>query len=129
MVGRRGERQDVEKVEPTLNDDGELIDALEWVASEETAAIDWHGRVESNDAEWLEQFVARELARIRDANIREVARNLFSANPSSMKELEDRYGVDRFQIDRWREIARTRIYAALQRQNERDIDLSWLKAR
>ncbi|MDB4913711.1 MAG: hypothetical protein JWM95_1355 [Gemmatimonadetes bacterium] len=129
LVGRRGERQDVEKAEPTLNEDGELIDALERVASEEAAATDWHGRVEGNDVEWMEQFVARELAKIADDNIREVARDLFSPKPTSMKELENRYSVDRFQIHRWREIARTKIYAALQRQSERDIDISWLKAR
>jgi hypothetical protein len=129
MVGRRGERQDVEKVEPLMNDEGELIDALEGVSSEAGAATPWHGRVEGNDVEWLEQFIARELARIPEETIREVGRDQFSAEPSSMKELEGRYGVDRFQIHRWREIARTRIYAALQRQNERDIDISWLKAR
>ena len=129
MVGRRGERQDVEKVGPMVNEDGELTDALEGVSSEAGAATDWHGRVEGNDAEWLEQFVARELARIPDNTIREVGRDQFSAEPSSMKELEQRFGVDRFQIRRWREIARTRIYAALQRQNERVIDISWLKAR
>lgn len=129
MVGRRGERQEPERAEPTANEEGEPVDALEQVASEQAAATDWHGRVEANNVDWLEQFVARELAKIPDDSIREVARNLFSAEPSSMKELEARYGVDRFQIYRWREIARTRIYAALQRQNERDIDISWLKAR
>jgi len=48
MVGRRGERQDVQKVEPTANEDGELVDALDHVHSEEAAATTWHGRVEGS---------------------------------------------------------------------------------
>lgn len=129
LDGRRGERQDPERAEPSLNEDGEFTDPLEAVPSEAAAATSWHGRAEGNDVEWLEAFVARELAKIPDDKIREVARDQFSATPSSMKELELRYGVDRFQIHRWRDIARTKIYGALQRQNERDIDISWLKSR
>lgn len=129
LVGRRGERQDVEKTEPTQNEDGECIDALDGVPSDAAATLDWHGRVDGNDAEWLEGFIARELAKIPDETIRRVAHDCFGTEKHSMKQLETRYGVDRFQIRRWREIARTRIYAALQRQNERDIDISWLTVR
>lgn len=128
-VGRRRERQDDERAEPALNESGEYVDVLDTVSNEAAAEAPWHGRVESNDVVWLEEFIARVLARIPDDRIREVAHDLFSANPSKMKVLEARYDVDRFQIGRWRDIARARIYAALQMQDERDIDISWLKAR
>lgn len=130
MVGRRGERQDVEKVEPYLDEEsGKLVHPAEEIASDMAPATGWHGKVDENNTQWMEEFVARELAKIADDRIRGVARDLFSAQPSAMDALSERYGVDRFQIHRWREIARTKIYAALQRQNERDIDISWLKRR
>jgi DNA-binding Lrp family transcriptional regulator len=129
IVGRRGERQDPEKAEPREVEDGENIDPVDEIASEAVLDTDWHGKIEANDAEWLEAFVSRELAKVPDDRIREVARDLFGAAPTPMKELAERYGVERTQIHRWREIARTRIYAALQTQNEREIDISWLRPR
>jgi len=38
LVGRRGERQDVQKAEPMPNEDGDVIDALDGVPSEAAAA-------------------------------------------------------------------------------------------
>ncbi len=129
MVGRRGERQDPEKAEPRNVEAGEKIDPVDEISSEAVLDTNWHGRIEESNAEWLEAFVSRELAKIPDDRIREVARDLFGAVPTPMKELAERYGVERTQIYRWCEIARTRIYAALQTQNERDIDISWLRPR
>ena len=127
---RRAERQDPEKAEPRqVEDAAEKIDPVDELAAEAVLDTDWHGKIQENDAEWLEAFVSRELAKIADDRIRDVARDLFSAAPTPMKELAQRYGVERTQIHRWREIARTRIYAALQTQNEREIDISWLRPR
>ena len=127
-VGRRGERQEPEKAEFRYVEDGEHTDLFDTIGSDAVAYAPWHGKVEGNDLVWLEEFVARVLAQLPDT-IRQVAQARFSPEPVPMEALCDRFGVDRFQIRRWVEIARTTLYAALKAQKERDIDISWLKAR
>lgn len=129
LNGRHNERRDPERAQPRVDQEtGEEIDPVDEIDSAMSTA--WHGNLDPDLTQWLEEFAARELAKISDGRIREVARNLFSAEPSTQKELAKRYGVDRSQIIRWREIARGVIYAALQVQNEHpDFDVSWLKPR
>jgi hypothetical protein len=129
LNGRFNERRDPERAQPRVDEEtsGEVDPVDELDSASPTA---WHGNTDPDLTQWLEEFVARELAKISDDRIREVARNLFSAEPSTQQELADRYGVDRSQIMRWREIARGVIYAALQVQNEHPgFDVSWLKSR
>lgn len=129
LNGRFNERRDPERADPRLDEEtGEEVDPVDEINSATWTA--WHGNMDPDLTQWLEEFVGRELAKISDDGIRGVARDLFGAEPSTQQELADRFGVDRSQIMRWREIARGVIYAALQVQNERpDFDVSWLKPR
>jgi hypothetical protein len=129
LNGRFNERRDPKRATPRMDEEtGEEVDAVDDVDAATPTA--WHGNIDPDLTQWLEEFVGRELAKIRDDRIREVARNLFSTNPSTQQELAERYGVDRSQIMRWRESARGVVYAALIAQNERpEFDMSWLKPR
>lgn len=133
--GRRGERVEPERVTPSIDaDTGEEQDPTDGVAAER---VDWHGSVEPDKSEWLEAFVCRTLATIRQTRIREVAQDQFSAMPSKIfskdpnetTTLCQRYGVDRFTIRRWIEAARAKLRVALENQDEVDLDVSWLKIR
>ena len=94
----------------------------------------WHGRIASDNTEWLEEFVARAIGEIADPDIRAVAEDQFGADPSPVSGVErdgkvplaTRFNVDRSTIHEWVRIARARIYAALLSQKDREIDLSWL---
>ena len=133
LNGRRRERQDPPRAEP--HKDAETGRWTDPIDSTDALHAPWHGRVESNHEEWLEAFIMRTLATIADGRIREVAQDLFSADPSPISgearrgkvPLTKRYEVDRYTIYRWRRIARAKLLAALRKQNEREVDLSWLE--
>jgi hypothetical protein len=133
LNGRRGTRQDPPRVDP--REDPETGLHLDPVDLAEDGAAPWHGRVQANDLEWLEEFIERTLRTIVDQRIREVALDLFSAEPSPISgtgddgqpSLTERFQVDRYTIYRWRKIARTKLLVALREQDERDIDVSWLE--
>ena len=133
LNGRRRERQDPPRAEPHEDPKtGRWSDPME---SEDVLHAPWHGRVESDLEEWLEAFIVRTLATIADDRIREVAHDLFSADPSPISgkarggkiPLTERYGVDRHAIYRCRRIARAKLLAALRKQSEREVDLDWLE--
>lgn len=133
LNGRRNERQDPERAEPAAPPNtGVVTDPME---SDAVQHAPWHGRVEPNDVEWLEAFTRRTMACIAHRETREVGLDQLDAERSAISgagtpgrpSLASRYGVDRFQIMRWRDAALARLLAALETQNERDIDVGWLR--
>ena len=125
LIGRRGERLEKRSDKaPDEWDDGD----------EPIASIPWQGSVETDNLEWLERFIERTAAAIPDERIRAVALDLFSESPTPVSSddpddantLTGRFGVKRFTIYRWQRAARAVLRAALERQNEREIDISFL---
>ncbi len=102
---------------------------------EAAGAIGWRARVEPSHLEWLEAFIERTMNEIADDDIRAIGLDLFSEHPTPVSSsdpkdqntLTGRFGVSRHTIYRWQDAARWRLYDALDRQGERDIDLSFLK--
>lgn len=124
LTGRRGERAEPVKVRRWENEEGRQVNPADVAARGEAS---WHGNIEGDNQEWIEKFLEREIEQIAHPQIREVARQLFKADPPSMVELADRMAVDRRKIAAWRDAARARILAALSAQGEREIDLSGWK--
>lgn len=133
LNGRRGERRDPERAESRLDPHtGMELDPLE---SEAALDAPWQGRVGPDVAEWLESFARRSMTRIEHAQTREVGLDQISAEPSAISgpgtpgkpSLVTKYGVDRFQIMRWRNAALARLLANLEQQDEWEIDVSWLR--
>ena len=132
QIGRRGERRP-ERAENLIEPDtGEEIDALDAAG---VTGGPWQGKVEGSDLEWLEQFIRRTFATIRDDRIRDVALDLLSHEPTPVSSedpaidtWERRLGVKRFTIYRWRRSATAILKNALERQNERlNFDCSFLE--
>ncbi len=121
LNGRRGERADAPKVRRWLNEEGEQVNPADEAARGEAT---WHGNIDGDNQEWIEDFVKREIEKIAEPHIREVAREVFKADRPSIGELADRMSVDRRKISAWRDAARARILAAMLMQDEREIDLS-----
>jgi hypothetical protein len=104
------------------------------LASAAGAYIPWQGRVAPDKLEWLEGFIERTSEMIADERIRAVARDLFShtplpvssGDPDDPNTLTGRFGVKRYTIYRWQRTARAILRAALERQNERELDMSFL---
>lgn len=133
LNGRRGERQDPARAEPRLDPDTGLeLDPLE---SEAALDAPWQGHVGPDVEEWFESFARRSMARISHAQTREIGHDQLSANPSALSgpgspgkpSLATKYGVDRFQIMRWRDAALARLLADLEQQDEWEIDVTWLR--
>jgi hypothetical protein len=132
LNGRRNERQDPERAESRVDPaTGVEFDPLE---SEAALEAPWQGRLGPDGVEWLEGFMRRSMARIEHAETREVGLDQISAEPSAISglgkngkpSLAEKYGVDRFQIMRWRDAAFARLLTDLEQQDEWDIDVSWL---
>ena len=130
LNGRRDERADRDRVDAKIDpESGELHDPVD---GPDAQPAPWHGRVAPDLVEWLEAFITRTVATIRDDRIRQVALDLFSAEPTKIDGtggLAERYGVTRDTIIRWRDAARAKVLAALSTQNEREIDVGWLERR
>lgn len=133
LNGRRNERQDPERAEPRLDPDTGLeLDPLE---SEAALDAPWQGRVGPDIEEWFESFARSSMERIRHDKIREVGLDQLSTKPSAISgpgtpgkpSLVTRYGVNRFQIMRWRDAAVARLLADLEQQDEWEIDVTWLR--
>ncbi|HEY4130928.1 MAG TPA: hypothetical protein VGM50_09945 [Gemmatimonadaceae bacterium] len=98
------------------------------------AAAAWRARVEPSHLEWLESFIERTIAKIANDDVRAIGLDLFSehpmpvsgASPKDPNTLTGRFGVNRYAIYRMQSAARAVLYDALDRQDERDIDLSFL---
>lgn len=127
--GRRGERTETQRVEAPADDDGDGLDPLD----RSTDLPPWHGTVGPDKAAWLEDFMRRTLNEIADPFIRAVAEDQWlSGDPSPIsgrgkadhKPLTARFGRSRFQIHRALNAARARLFAALETQNEMEVDLA-----
>lgn len=133
LNGRRNERRDRERAEPRLDpESGNELDPLE---SEAALDAPWQGRLGPDVEEWFETFARRSIARIQHAQIREVGLDQVSSSPSSLSgpgthgkpSLADKYSVNRFQIMRWRDAAFARLLVDLEQQDEREIDVTWVR--
>lgn len=133
QYGRRGERIEPKRADPQIDQEtGMEIDVGSNVTGE---GIDWHGNVAPDKEEWFRNFVRRTLARISDDRIREVAQDqwgdkpsrISSTDPNDASTLCRRYDVSRFVIGRWLNIAAALLYAALESQDEMDLDIGWIK--
>ncbi|HEY4304673.1 MAG TPA: hypothetical protein VGM82_09410 [Gemmatimonadaceae bacterium] len=129
---RAGPRMETDVMDRRSQDEG---DDDAWAESE--SARTWRARVEPSDLEWLESFIERTMNKIPYDDVRAIALDLFSEKPSAVssttpndpKTLTGRFGVNRATIYRWQNTARCMLYDALDRQDERDIDLSFLEFR
>ena len=134
LVGRRGERRPQLAEVVTDSETGEEIDPIE-AAGVTTGP--WQGKVPPSQLEWLEAFIRRTFAKIADERLRAIAFDMFSDDPTPVSSndpndtntLTNRFGVDRYKIYRWQRAARVVLRAALESQNEVDIDIDWLKPR
>jgi hypothetical protein len=133
LVGRFGDGPP-KRAEEASDERGNGYDPYRSIDAAGGVAIPWQGRVTANNLEWLESFIERTTATIPDERIRAVALDLFSHNPlpvssddpNDSNTLTGRFGVKRFTIYRWQRHARGILRAALERQNEREIDMSFL---
>lgn len=125
--GRRGERIDPKRAEPTTNSEGdEGSDPLD-----QHLEAPWHVALEPDKLAWLEEFLRRTLAKIPDSFIRGVAEDQWIRDPPSpisgqlagREPLTERFGASRFQIYRALSWARARLLADLETQDEMEIDL------
>lgn len=123
--GRRGER--TEPARAASGNDGDPLDRI-------ATAPPWHAAAGPDKLAWLEGFVRRTLARIPDPFIRGVAEDQWlSGTPSPISgtrgaangrtPLTERFGKSRFQVHRALHGARGRLLAALETQNEMEIDV------
>ena len=133
LNGRRNERQDPERAEPRPDPEtGAVLDPME---SDAVLHGPWHGRVEPNRVQWLEEFARRSMARVAHRQTREVGLDQLRAERSAISgpgtpgrpSLATKYGVDRFKIMRWRDAAFAKLLADLEQQDEQDIDVGWLR--
>ncbi|HEY4302823.1 MAG TPA: hypothetical protein VGM82_00035 [Gemmatimonadaceae bacterium] len=133
LVGRTGARAGSHAASNGAADD----DVVPGASTEAIAATAWRARVEPDHLEWLESFIERTMAKIPDADMRAIALDLFSetptpvhsTDPNEQNTLTRRFGVNRKTIYRWQANVRSLLYHALNRQNERMIDLSFLAYR
>jgi hypothetical protein len=127
LVGRGGSRLGSHAAHSQNDEDVDAIDS--------GAADAWRARIESSQLEWLEPLIEVAISEIADDDIRAIGFDLFSDNPTAVSSsnprdpntLTGRFGVHRDTIYKWRDAARAAIYDALEQQNERDIDLSFLQ--
>jgi hypothetical protein len=133
LNGRRNERRDPMRAEPTLDPDTGLeLDPLE---SEGALDAPYQGRVGPDVEEWFQDFARRSIARIEHIQIREVGLDQISSDPSRLSgpgtpgkpSLATKYGVNRFQIMRWQKSAFARLLADLENQDEWEIDVTWIR--
>ena len=130
LVGRGGSRLGSHAAAQAISES----DADEGASTDAAAAVAWRARVEPSLLEWLEPFIERTMGEIEDGDIRAIGLDLFSLNPTPVSSsdpkdpntLTGRFGVSRSTIYRWQDAARWTLYAALDGQDEREIDLSFL---
>jgi hypothetical protein len=124
LVGRRGER-----LRPRADTTPEERDRDDPIGT-----IPWHGCVAPSKLEWLEGFLERTAAAIPTEPLRAIARDLLSHDPLPVankdprdpKTLVGRFNLARSTIYELKRAARAILFAALQRQRECEIDISFL---
>lgn len=135
LNGRRGEKIRGERVEVVIDPgSGMESDPLE-VADD---SIPWHVAMRQSKVPWLEDFVRRTIAEFKDPLMRRVAEDQFGPDPSPISSgrsgtgnlpLTEQLGVDRYRISRALKQARAKLFAALIKQREKELDLDWLRNR
>ena len=135
LNGRRGEKIRGERVEAVTDpESGKVNDPLEVTGD----FIPWHVAVRQSKVPWLEDFVRRTVAEFKDPLMRRVAEDQFGPDPSPISAgrsetdkppLTEQLGVDRYRISRALKQARAKLFAALIKQKEKELDLDWLRNR
>jgi hypothetical protein len=135
LNGRRGEKIRGERVEALTDPASGIVnDPLEVTGD----FIPWHVAVLQSKVPWLEDFVRRTIAEFKDPLMRQVAEDQFSLDPSPISAdrtktgklpLTEKLGVDRYHITRARDRAQAKLFAALIKQKEKELDLDWLRNR
>lgn len=101
-------------------------------------SIPWHVAMRQSKVPWLEDFVRRTVAEFKDPLMRKVAEDQFGPDPSPISSgrsetdklpLTEQLGVDRYRISRALKQARAKLFAALIRQKEGELDHDWLRNR
>jgi hypothetical protein len=100
--------------------------------------IPWHVALRQSKVPWLEDFVRRTVSEFKDPLMRRVAEDQFGPDPSPISAgrsemdkspLTEQLGVDRYRISRALKQARAKLFAALIKQKEKELDLDWLRNR
>lgn len=135
LNGRHGEKIRGERVEALTDPASGIVnDPLEVTGD----FIPWHVAVLQSKVPWLEDFVRRTIAEFKDPLMRQVAEDQFSPDPSPISAdrtktgklpLTEKLGVDRYRITRARDRAQAKLFAALIKQKEKELDLDWLRSR
>lgn len=135
LNGRRGEKIRGERVEMVIDPgSGMESDPLE-VADD---SIPWHVAMRQSKVPWLEDFVRRTIAEFKDPLMRRVAEDQFGPDPSPISSgrsgtgnlpLTEQLEIDRYRISRTLKQARAKLFAALIKQKEKELDLDWLRNR
>ena len=114
--------------EPSQDEEGhEELDYLDVAV----AQAPWHVSLAPDKQAWLEGFVVRTLKGISDPFVRDVAWDQWLAEEPSpisgaangKKPLTERWGKSRFQVHRALRWARAFLFAALEAQDEMEIEL------
>ena len=134
LVGRHGGRRP-RMLRPKV--DRETQEELDPLEGPNVLSAPWHGTVGPDLEEWFDAFARRTFARIPDENIRTVGLNFLrkeplpvsAKDPSNTETLEHLLKANSYQIYRWQRTALAILRAALDQQDERDIDVSRLKIR
>jgi hypothetical protein len=135
LNGRRGEKIRGERVEALTDPaSGKVSDPFEVTGD----LIPWHVAVRQSKVPWLEDFVQRTIAEFKDPLMRRVAEDQFGPAPSPISSgrsetdkppLTEQLGVDRYRISRALKQARAKLFAALIKQKQKELDLDWLRNR
>jgi hypothetical protein len=127
FVGRRGER--LPQVADATPEEMERLGPI--------GPIFWHGCVEPSKVPWIEGYVHAVMSGISDERMRFIGLDLLNDNPTPVSSddpddrttLTARFNVDAPTIYRCRGDARAAVRAALERQNECEVDLTFMKNR
>lgn len=135
LNGRRGEKIRGERVEAVTGPESGIVnDPLEVTGD----FIPWHIVMRQSKVPWLEDFVRRTVSEFKDPLMRRVAEDQFGPDPSPISAgrsemdkspLTEQLGVDRYRISRALKQARAKLFAALIKQKEKELDLDWLRNR
>jgi hypothetical protein len=122
LVGRRAQRA------------GESGGDLDQLDDAHSVDIPWQGSVAPSNLEWVEEFLHRAALAMPTETLRLIALDVISHSPtktssgdsSDTMTLAERFKVRRQTIYKWQRQVRALLRAALENQNEREIDLSYL---
>ena len=134
LYGRHGQKDPEGRVEAYVDEKtGEPFDPVE---ETDGSSAGWHVGCRESDVPWILEFIHRVIEKIPDPLIRYVAADQLGDDPSPISAgrseggklpLTEQLGLHRSKISRALKAAKIRLAADLLRQDEKDIDVEWLK--